>query len=393
MATSLFLRTCLAISARGGLPRYVVESLVTPTFYTLVKSQPQWEALVVDLIKYSKNPKLTLEHMERNVRFRSAARKRYLQHRFMCPSHAPGLFGEVAPTRQEVVQVFPEIAKFRLGGDEDSRRRELVHFAKQTEFGHQLASKWTLEDILECCGCCVHGTSAFNAFCEFEGVYELFTDEYVTALANHLRGSKVVLEVGAGSGRLSHLLRQKLSHRTQIIATDSGGWRKMRGLKPVTYPVEQLPFDKALEKHKPDVVLASWMPMGHDWTEQFRLQPSVSEYVLIGEPGCCGKTWESWGEFPSQYLVKPDASFLPEHMPPDRWSIDVFEWLGKGELKFMEDEDEKPALVVREGGSAERAPFAASFTKHVLPFSKLQISRYDRAPKAGNSKTVSFVRS
>lgn len=385
---SLFLRTCLKVSAKGGFPRYFVESLITPTFYALNKRQQPWEELVLDLIKYSKSPKQTLEHMERNVRFRSAARKRYLAHHFMSPSNAVDLFGEKAPTMKQVLEVFPEISKFKLGGDEDSKRKELVHYAKQVQYGKQL-SHWTLEDVLESCGCCVYGTSAFNAFCEFEGVYELFTDEYVTALAHHLKGKKLILEVGAGSGRLAHLLRQKMSHRTQIVATDSGGWRKMRGLKPVNYPVDQIPYDQALEKYKPDAVLSSWMPMGSDWTEKFRAQSSVVEYVLIGEPGCVGKTWESWGEFSSQYKVKPEASFLPEHMPEDTWTIDVFEWLGKGSLNIFDDptpaaQVDKPVMQV------EQPPYHP-FTKQVLPFSKLQISRYDRALRGGNSKTTSFT--
>ena len=44
------------------------------------------------------------------------------------------------------------------------------------------------------------------------------------------------------------------------------------------------------------IVLCSWMPMGQDWTSQFRTA-QVDEYILIGEAddGSCGDNWLTWG--------------------------------------------------------------------------------------------------
>ena len=56
-------------------------------------------------------------------------------------------------------------------------------------------------------------------------------------------------------------------------------------------------YRAALQRFQPDIVVCSWMPMGEDWTADFRACDSVQEYLLIGEAdcGCCGDNWCTFG--------------------------------------------------------------------------------------------------
>ena len=116
-------------------------------------------------------------------------------------------------------------------------------------------------------------------------IYEYLNSDYIDALAKILAPYKRILEVGAGNGRLSHFLRQRLPNAF-IVATDNGSW----GIEPV-FPVEKMEYTEALEKHKPEIVISCWMPYADDWTPEFRGCDSVKGYVLIGETdgGCCGR--------------------------------------------------------------------------------------------------------
>lgn len=144
-------------------------------------------------------------------------------------------------------------------------------------------------------------------FAEGEPIYEIFNEEYINAFADYFVGKieehgasedqpLVILEIGAGNGRLHHFLQQKLEEKaprkTKVFATDSG----TMALKN-DFPVEQLTHDEALKKYSPDIVIFSWMPFGVDCTKDIRQFDSVKEYILIGEAdgGCCGDPWETWG--------------------------------------------------------------------------------------------------
>ena len=145
-------------------------------------------------------------------------------------------------------------------------------------------------------------------FNEKEPIYEFWTEEYIGAFADYLRGRVeeycIILEVGAGDGRLSHFLKQKLGKRAnkiKVIATDSGEY----GIKP-QFPVEKLTHTKALEKYKPEIVICSWMPYKVDFTADFRKCPSVMEYILIGDADDgCGDPWKTWGLPPIESLYDP----------------------------------------------------------------------------------------
>jgi hypothetical protein len=105
-----------------------------------------------------------------------------------------------------------------------------------------------------------------------------------------------VLEVGAGDGTLCMHLQTSLQAAEGIAlhATDSFA----RGLIPATgASVECLAVDEALAKYSPHIVVCAFMPLGMDWTRQFRSCSSVRAYVLLGETddGCCGRPWATWG--------------------------------------------------------------------------------------------------
>lgn len=135
-------------------------------------------------------------------------------------------------------------------------------------------------------------------------VYELLNREFIQALSSYLRGRAAelgatselpitVLEVGAGNGRLSHFLNVFLPEdwkdKVKIIATDSNEWNLAND-----FPVTELDYAMAIDRYKPAVVIASWMPRSQDWTPKFRDTESVQEYIMIGNDSSCG-TQEAWG--------------------------------------------------------------------------------------------------
>ena len=140
-------------------------------------------------------------------------------------------------------------------------------------------------------------------------MHEILTKEYINQFAGYLAekienygGSKEnpakLLEVGAGDGRLSYFLNRKLNKlvpgKFNLVATDSG--EEVR-IKPV-FDVEKIDYKAALKKYSPTIVISSWMPAGVDWTSDFRSEPSVKEYILVGPPfdATCGDMSLTWGE-------------------------------------------------------------------------------------------------
>lgn len=138
-------------------------------------------------------------------------------------------------------------------------------------------------------------------------IFEILTEEYLNALTNYCakrierygastKNPLLILEVGAGSGRLSYFLQKKLneliSGMVKVVATDSG----KLNIKP-EFAVEKATCKQALKKYQPDIVLCSWMPYQIDFSADFRQTDSVKEYILIGETdgGCCGDDWNTWG--------------------------------------------------------------------------------------------------
>jgi len=185
---------------------------------------------------------------------------------------------------------------------------------------------------------------------EFINAFSVYLSSRIESLGASENSPITILEVGAGNGRLSHFLRQKLEMlfpgKIKVIATDSGEWE----LK-TSFPVETIGHKEALQKYQPQIVIFSWMPYEEDYTKDFRTTQSVDEYILIGETdgGCCGHNWETWGY---------------------AWSFDE------------EKEEEKIAPYVADG--FER--------KNIDDVSVHQICRTDQPENYYHSSTTSFRR-
>ncbi len=168
-------------------------------------------------------------------------------------------------------------------------------------------------------------------------VFELLNEEYLEALVDYLverfelyeAGTDFpikILEVGAGNGRLTHFLSEKLEQRApglfNIVATDSGEWR----LQP-DFEVEKLNHQQALEKYRPHIVIMSWMPANTDLTKDFRACDSVWEYILIGEAdsNTCGHPWETWGTVTIEMWNTEQEEDTPLHEAEGFLKVDLNE--------------------------------------------------------------------
>lgn len=125
---------------------------------------------------------------------------------------------------------------------------------------------------------------------------EVLTTEGVLALAQYLRSRQVALgstrpivEVGAGLGRLTHLLNATglfgsgPTAAGRVIATDPQPDDQCEPHN-VRFPLEVLDAAASIRRYKPDIVLCAWMEFGSDFTHDLR-RANVAEYVLIGEAG------------------------------------------------------------------------------------------------------------
>jgi hypothetical protein len=256
-------------------------------------------------------------------------------------------------------------------------------------------SALSMEEILEVAGVAgISSSGSFNLFCEECNVYQMWTREYIEGLADYLLdrtqrfdGDTIVIDIGAGDGFLAELLRESFSSNPQksprqprnqkrgvsipkqddlkrrkipeVVATDDGSWNI---LPPAGVPVDSVGVADALEKYASDdsrqvIILASWMPMGHDWTALFR-DYNVSEYILIGEydDGNCGDNWRTWGNIESR-LDDPDT---PE-----------------------EEEDYSSIVPLYEAEGYKRV--------ELTDLSKFHLSRFDSSVSSG-SKTFAFRR-
>ena len=142
---------------------------------------------------------------------------------------------------------------------------------------------------------------------EGEETFEFLNQEFIHELGSYLlerighipsaAGKPVLLEIGAGDGRLTHFLKNELGDRATMIATDSGQW----GLNQ-PFPVQTMDYQQALKTYQPTFVICSWMMNNQDFSSAIRTCPSVNEYVLIGSTEVCGKPWETYGETYEGYM-------------------------------------------------------------------------------------------
>ena len=260
-------------------------------------------------------------------------------------------------------------------------------------------SKWSLEDVLELSGCRIKDAGTFNVLCEEYNIFEFWTEDYVVKLASYLQdrcdevdGHTIILDVGAGDGTLAHFLKEAImdgkshgatlkskskkrpKHQKRriptIVATDDGSWK----IQPKA-SVERMSVSEAMKRYGPHylldgddnssphqlIILCSWMPMGIDWTREFRAA-GADEYILIGEcdDGGCGHNWDTWG----------NPNFLDEEMDNG----------GGTKNQSMKSTTLKPAYQM---GGFER--------KNMDDLSVLQFSRYD-SRMSSLTQTVSFRR-
>lgn len=142
--------------------------------------------------------------------------------------------------------------------------------------------------------------------------YILLTKEYIAVLGNHLlhsiqqclqhRSTAVILEVGAGTGRLTHFLKEfVLGHmietqreRILFVACDPG-----RDHIEALFPVERLTAEQASNKYRPNILLACWpnyslVDEEQDSTGQDRphenfleQHPDLEEIIMIADLPTC----------------------------------------------------------------------------------------------------------
>lgn len=223
--------------------------------------------------------------------------------------------------------------------------------------------KLNMEEILEVAGCQVSHFNAFNAICEECGIFEFWTEEYVSTLANYLLdrcsqydGPTVIIDIGAGDGTLIHYLDRyiheamsgyghnsglislkksspKSKHKVSqvkptLIAVDDGSW----SIQPKA-SVLKMDYKRALQRYQPYddsgkkkhqlIIITSWMPMFVDWTQTYR-DFGVDEYILIGQSddGNCGDNWLTWGN--NEYRDEDHPS-VPPHVHDGFERIDLHE--------------------------------------------------------------------
>lgn len=112
------------------------------------------------------------------------------------------------------------------------------------------------------------------AWCEREGVHQLPVREWVDALAEALRGigAEKPLEVGSGGGALGRALRER---GVPLLLTDPRGGEG----------VEALEAAAALERHRPDLVLACWLPFDAGGEGRILAHPAVRWCLAVVQTG------------------------------------------------------------------------------------------------------------
>jgi hypothetical protein len=258
-----------------------------------------WTEILTPNKKYS-----DVQNWSGNTRAQSLIRRIFLERKYGSSAVMKAAIDRFCdpsyiPQREEVVEFFDMKDWTRNPEGEDARKDQLLRSLK-TE--HDSIADWSLEDILESAGCCVYGRNEFNWFCERFERYEFLTSTYIDALSAYIKERAVknkneesdfiVLEVGAGSGVLSESLQTQLrDENIFILATDPNYWKLKKH-----FHVDRFDHKEAVKMFQPNLVIASWMPLGEDWTRDIRAA-GVKEYVLIGEAdgGCCGDPWKTWG--------------------------------------------------------------------------------------------------
>ncbi len=132
-------------------------------------------------------------------------------------------------------------------------------------------------------------------WCTTHHIFQLLNIEFIQELAREINkiNPEIILEVGAGEGLLGKFLSKELNKN--IILTDNYSWWEKNGNNINNKNVIKMDYDEAIEKYKPDFIIASWIPYKRWWTRDFRECESVRGYILIGEgPGGCTGSEMDW---------------------------------------------------------------------------------------------------
>jgi hypothetical protein len=334
-----------------------------------------------------------------------------------------------APTLARLKQIFTPAVIDRLltSLNKGAQQRNRVDLQdKLLRRFEECAHTMSVEDLLEAVGCCVAGTSPFNAFCEMNHIYDLYTAEYIDGLLDvistqvvatttslsHKKTPTTILEIACGSGRLTQLLDNRAgtkSSQLKFVASDDGSWRIPRQFSRV----DKVDYQAALHKYKPDIVICAWMPLGVDFTRAIRACPSVRMYILIGpkDDGTCGDTWATWGH---QHRTKAGKAATAGEEAPQLssstqiinhplatrsaeldarfvgWPVDVFDWMAGGARRQQQTALSSP--IVRVPTSLSLPPYEADGFSRRDVTHLAQLCRCDTFIESGTSSTVVFER-
>lgn len=145
---------------------------------------------------------------------------------------------------------------------------------------------------------------------ETKGIYCFYSGELIQRLAE-LIGPRRCLEVGAGDGCLSRFLA---GAGVDITATDDHSWEHL-----IDYPadVERLDAAKALQRHRPEVVICSWPPAGNGFERRIFSTSSVGLYIMIGSRYRTAAG--NWDDYQRQrdFVFEPDGELSDLVLPPE----------------------------------------------------------------------------
>lgn len=179
-------------------------------------------------------------------------------------------------------------------------------------------------------------SSAWHCFCSQNRIENnIYTVEFVDALAKEIKKLKVsflsdcspVLEINAGDGKLSHHLGER-GIWTQATAEIFFG-------EVPNDSVEIMLAGKALEKYKPEIVVASPIPYGSCGIEVLSF-PGVKYLIEIGVQERDGETWRNdererlrntahhIEQLDVKHCIKVDTGDLDDKGPLEFSSIDLF---------------------------------------------------------------------
>lgn len=113
-------------------------------------------------------------------------------------------------------------------------------------------------------------------------VFQLMSNEFIMELVINIKkiNPNIILEVGAGRGEMGWYLSKFLS---PYIMVDDYSLKCSLEFSKYGDNIINIDYKDALKKFNPDLVIASWIPYGENWTKDFRDIDSVNGYIIIGE--------------------------------------------------------------------------------------------------------------